>query len=311
MLPRGFARGLLNYQEKIDKQREKLQEKIDDRMEKIQTLLATRGASSSKQKLYTGDSIIVKNKIGNAEGSNLVYQAIAEDPAFASEYAKAIRKAEERLNGPISSEQAIDLFTVVKLGGDKQLEGYIETNDIYEALKKADLGKDDEYFKLIRGASTPKVTPKYSVVQKDFIPKAQPEVTKRQTDFFNQKLIELAETRKEQVKGTREALQIQKELGMARGPSKDYSGIRNRFGLDVVSGLDTSIPMFRTAYANNPTISPIAKRKQAIDTLPENVIQALVSNPSDDMKLKFEQMIREKLKIDPSGVVDYILRTYR
>ena len=28
------------------------------RMEKIQTLLATRGASSSKQKLYTGDSII-------------------------------------------------------------------------------------------------------------------------------------------------------------------------------------------------------------------------------------------------------------
>ena len=27
MLPRGYARGLLNYQEKIDKQREKLQER--------------------------------------------------------------------------------------------------------------------------------------------------------------------------------------------------------------------------------------------------------------------------------------------
>ena len=48
MLPRGYARGLLNYQEKIDKQREKLQEKIDARVEKLQTLLATRSSSSSK-----------------------------------------------------------------------------------------------------------------------------------------------------------------------------------------------------------------------------------------------------------------------
>ena len=39
-------------------------------MEKIQTLLATRGASSSKQKLYTGDSIIVRIN-SNVEGSNL------------------------------------------------------------------------------------------------------------------------------------------------------------------------------------------------------------------------------------------------
>jgi len=311
MLPRGFARGLLNYQEKIDKQREKLQEKIDSRMEKIQTLLATRGASSSKQKLYTGDSIIVKNKIGNAEGSNLIYKAIGEDPAFAMEYAKAIRKAEERLNGPLSPEQAVDLFTVVKLGGNEQLEGYIETNDIYEALKKADLGKDDEFYRLLRGASTPRVTPKYSVVQKDFIPKVEPEVTKRQTEFFNQKLLELAETRKQQVKGTEEAKVIQKEINMARQGSKDYSGLRNRFGLDVVSGLDTGIPMFRTAYTNNPTIAPIARRKQAIDTLPEDVIQTLISNPSDDMKRKFEEMVRKKLNIDPSGVVDYILRTYR
>ena len=46
MLPRGYARGLLNYQEKIDKQREKLQEKIDARVEKLQTLLATRSSSS-------------------------------------------------------------------------------------------------------------------------------------------------------------------------------------------------------------------------------------------------------------------------
>ena len=53
MFGRGTARGLLNYQEKIDKQREKLQEKIDARVEKLQTLLATRSTSSSKAKTYT------------------------------------------------------------------------------------------------------------------------------------------------------------------------------------------------------------------------------------------------------------------
>ena len=49
-----------------------------------------------------------------------------------------------------------------------------------------------------------------------FKPKVQPEVTKRQTDFFNQKLLELAETRKQQVKNTKEAKVIQKEINMAR-----------------------------------------------------------------------------------------------
>ncbi len=83
MLPRGYARGFLNYQEKIDKQREKLQEKIDARVEKLQTLLATRSTSSSKAKTYTPSVIQLKNKLGNIEGSNLVYQAIADDPSSA------------------------------------------------------------------------------------------------------------------------------------------------------------------------------------------------------------------------------------
>ena len=83
MLPRGTARGLLNYQEKIDKQREKLQEKIDARVEKLQTLLATRGASSSKAKTYTPSAIQLKSRLGDIEGSNLIYQAIANDPSSA------------------------------------------------------------------------------------------------------------------------------------------------------------------------------------------------------------------------------------
>ena len=90
MLPRGYARGLLNYQEKVDKQREKLQEKIDARVEKLQPLLATRSTSSSKAKTYTPSIIQLKNRLGNIEGSNIIYQAIANDPSSAPNLMKKI-----------------------------------------------------------------------------------------------------------------------------------------------------------------------------------------------------------------------------
>ena len=63
------------------------------RVEKLQTLLATRGSSSSKAKTYTPSVIQLKSKLGDIEGSNLVYQAIANDPSSAPALMKKIKEA--------------------------------------------------------------------------------------------------------------------------------------------------------------------------------------------------------------------------
>ena len=271
MLPRGFARGLLNYQEKIDKQREKLQEKIDARVEKLQTLLATRSTSSSKAKTYTPSVIQLKNKLGNIEGSNLVYQAIADDPSSAPALMKKIQEAETKLNYELSPEQILEFFPILQTGSTSQVEGYMSTGDIVEAMK-GDLTDNELYFKLIRGASTPAATRTGTTVFGDkFIAKSQPETVNRQTQEFQGVLLRMAQSDYDANKSDALLSNIRKAT-----KDKNFSSLESSYGLRAVKEiLDNPTPITRDIIMVNPTI------RRVLESIPNNVKQDLIQNQND------------------------------
>ena len=271
MLPRGYARGLLNYQEKIDKQREKLQEKIDARVEKLQTLLATRSSSSSKAKTYTPSVIQLKNKLGNIEGSNLVYQAIADDPSSAPALMKKIQEAETKLNYELSPEQILEFFPILQTGSTSQVEGYMSTGDIVEAMK-GDLTDNELYFKLLRGASTPTATTTGTTVFGDkFIAKSQPETVNRQTQEFQGVLLRMAQSDYDANKSDALLSNIRKAT-----KDKNFSSLESSYGLRAVKEiLDNPTPITRDIIMVNPTI------RRVLNSIPDNVKQDLIQNQND------------------------------
>ena len=271
MFGRGTARGLLNYQEKIDKQREKLQEKIDSRVEKLQTLLATRSSSSSKAKTYTPSVIQLKNKLGNIEGSNLVYQAIADDPSSAPALMKKIQEAETKLNYELSPEQILEFFPILQTGSTSQVEGYMSTGDIVEAMK-GDLTDNELYFKLIRGASTPAATRTGTTVFGDkFIAKSQPETVNRQTQEFQGVLLRMAQSDYDANKSDALLSSIRKAT-----KDKNFSSLESSYGLRAVKEiLDNPTPITRDIIMVNPTI------RRVLESIPNNVKQDLIQNQND------------------------------
>ena len=271
MLPRGYARGFLNYQEKIDKQREKLQEKIDARVEKLQTLLATRSTSSSKAKTYTPSVIQLKNKLGNIEGSNLVYQAIADDPSSAPALMKKIQEAETKLNYELSPEQILEFFPILQTGSTSQVEGYMSTGDIVEAMK-GDLTDNELYFKLLRGASTPAATRTGTTVFGDkFIAKSQPETVNRQTQEYQGVLLRMAQSDYEANKSDALLSNIRKAT-----KDKNFSSLESSYGLRAVKEiLDNPTPITRDIIMVNPTI------RRVLESIPNNVKQDLIQNQND------------------------------
>jgi|TARA_A100001515_G_scaffold40476_1_gene31817 hypothetical protein len=271
MLPRGYARGLLNYQEKIDKQREKLQEKIDARVEKLQTLLATRSSSSSKAKTYTPSVIQLKNKLGNIEGSNLVYQAIADDPSSAPALMKKIQEAETKLNYELSPEQILEFFPILQTGSTSQVEGYMSTGDIVEAMK-GDLTDNELYFKLLRGASTPAATRTGTTVFGDkFIAKSQPETVNRQTQEYQGVLLRMAQSDYDANKSDALLSNIRKAT-----KDKNFSSLESSYGLRAVKEiLDNPTPITRDIIMVNPTI------RRVLESIPNNVKQDLIQNQND------------------------------
>ena len=271
MLPRGYARGLLNYQEKVDKQREKLQEKIDARVEKLQTLLATRSSSSSKAKTYTPSVIQLKNKLGNIEGSNLVYQAIADDPSSAPALMKKIQEAETKLNYELSPEQILEFFPILQTGSTSQVEGYMSTGDIVEAMK-GDLTDNELYFKLLRGASTPEATRTGTTVFGDkFIAKSQPETVNRQTQEFQGVLLRMAQSDYDANKSDALLSSIRKAT-----KDKNFSSLESSYGLRAVKEiLDNPTPITRDIIMVNPTI------RRVLESIPNNVKQDLIQNQND------------------------------
>lgn len=271
MFGRGTARGLLNYQEKIDKQREKLQEKIDARVEKLQTLLATRSSSSSKAKTYTPSVIQLKNKLGNIEGSNLVYQAIADDPSSAPALMKKIQEAETKLNYELSPEQILEFFPILQTGSTSQVEGYMSTGDIVEAMK-GDLTDNELYFKLLRGASTPEATRTGTTVFGDkFIAKSQPETVNRQTQEFQGVLLRMAQSDYDANKSDALLSSIRKAT-----KDKNFSSLESSYGLRAVKEiLDNPTPITRDIIMVNPTI------RRVLESIPNNVKQDLIQNQND------------------------------
>ena len=270
-LPRGTARGLLNYQEKIDKQREKLQEKIDARIEKLQTLLATRSASSSKAKTYTPSIIQLKNRLGNVEGSNLIYQAVAADPSSAPNLLKKINEAETRLNYELTPEQVIEFFPILQTGSTSQVEGYMSTGDIVEAMK-GDLSDNELFFKLVRGASTPATTRTSTTVFGDkFIAKSQPETVNRQTQEYQGVLLRMAQSDYDANKSDALLSNIRKAT-----KDKNFSSLESSYGLRAVKEiLDNPTPITRDIIMVNPTI------RRVLESIPNNVKQDLIQNQND------------------------------
>ena len=271
MLPRGYARGLLNYQEKIDKQREKLQEKIDARVEKLQTLLATRSTSSSKAKTYTPSIIQLKNRLGNIEGSNIIYQAIANDPSSASDLMKKIKKADDGVNYEISAEQILEFFPLLQTGSTSQVEGYISTGDILEAMK-GDLTDNELYFKLLRGASTPAATRTGTTVFGDkFIAKSQPETVNRQTQEYQSSVLRIGQSIYDRTKDDDILSAIRKAT-----KDKNFSSLESSYGLRAVKEiLDNPTPITRDIIMVNPTV------RRILNTIPNDIKQVLIQNQND------------------------------
>ncbi len=293
MFGRGTARGLLNYQEKIDKQREKLQEKIDARYEKLQTLLATRSASSSKAKTYTPSIIRLKNRLGNVEGSNIIYQAIANDPSSASRLLEKINKTDKEVNYEITPEQIVEFFPILQTGSPEQIEGYQSTGDIVEAMK-GDLSDNELYFKLYRAASIPAPTTTGTTVFGDkFIAKSQPEKINAQTKEFNNTLMNLAMTELQRGDNS--------ELNQAVQMAKDgiYGPLIKIYGPKALTSQNYGLPLMRDAMKTNPTISAI---KNMLDSIPDDVKKVLRDNPTAQRKQLFDKEFG-------IGAADYILGT--
>ena len=284
MLPRGYARGLLNYQEKVDKQREKLQEKIDARVEKLQTLLATRSTSSSKAKTYTPSIIQLKNRLGNIEGSNIIYQAIANDPSSASDLMKKIKKADDGVNYEISAEQILEFFPLLQTGSTSQVEGYISTGDILEAMK-GDLTDNELYFKLLRGASTPAATRTGTTAFGDkFIAKSQPETVNRQTQEYQSSVLRIGQSIYDRTKdddilsAIRKANQDKNFSQLESYIIKNSEGedTRMTYGLTAVREiLNNPTPITRDIIMVNPTV------RRILNTIPNDIKQDLIQNQND------------------------------
>ena len=296
MFGRGTSRGLLNYQEKIDKQREKIQAKIDARVEKLQTLLATRSASSSKAKTYTPSIIRLKNKLGNAEGSNLIYQAVAADPSSASNLMKKINEAETRLNYELTPEQVIEFFPILQTGSTSQVEGYMSTGDIVEAMK-GDLTDNELYFKLIRGASTPATTRTGTTVFGDkFIAKSQPETVNRQTQEYQASLLRMAQNEYDTNQTLTKSQKDKLLADIRRAGDKNFGGLESRYGLTAVKDiLNNPTPLTRDIIMVNPTV------RRILDSIPDDVKKTLKDNPTAQRKQLFDKEFG-------AGAADYILR---
>jgi len=275
MFGRGTARGLLNYQEKIDKQRAKLQEKIDARAEKLQALLVTRSASSAKAKTFTGDSIILKNRLGNTEGANLIYQAIANDPSSAPRLTKKIKEAESRLNYELSPQQIIEFFPILQTGSPKQVEGYMSTGDIVEAMK-GDLSDNELYFSLLRGASTPRATSGSTAFGDKFIAKSQPETVNKQTQEYQASLLRMAQNDYDNNPNITGQAKQDLLSDIRKTKDKNFGGLESRYGLTAVKQiLDNPTPITRDIIMVNPTI------RRTLDSIRDDVKKDLIKNQND------------------------------
>ena len=184
---------------------------------------------------------------------------------------KKIKEAETKLNYELSPQQILEFFPILQTGSTSQVEGYMSTGDIVEAMK-GDLTDNELYFKLIRGASTPATTRTSTTTFGDkFIAKSQPETVNRQTQEYQGVLLRMAQSDYDANKNDALLSNIRKAT-----KDKNFSSLESSYGLRAVKEiLNNPTPITRDIIMVNPTV------RRVLESIPSNVKQDLIQNQND------------------------------
>ena len=262
----GVAEGLLNYQKDVDKQREKLRERMEARMLAIQKLMISRGVSSAKAKTYSADVATVVNRLrikqgekaGEfAEGTEIILQALRNDPSSAKVLKSMIDKGDKAMNYPLSASQIVEFFPVLQTTGGGTPSGYMSDEAIQKIINSGGLEDFDTFLQVMRGASTPARTSGTSVFESPFFPETKTEKVNLQTKTFDSELLNIA-SQELQLNEDDDTIADPIRLALNNANEGNPSMLRNMFGIDAILKLQkdyTNVPAFSDAFQNNPTIN--------------------------------------------------------
>jgi hypothetical protein len=306
----GVAEGFINYQDKVDKQREKLRERMEARILAIQKLMISRGVSSAKAKTYSTDVATVVNRLrikqgenaGQfAEGTEIILQALRNDPSSA----KVLKSMID--NYPLSASQIVEFFPVLQTTGGDTPSGYMSDEAIQKVINSGGLEDFDTFLQVMRGASTPARTSGTSVFESPFFPETKTEKINLQTKEFDSILMNIATKQLEMTdEGSSENAAI--NLAINEGTKGNPSKLRNMFGVDGVITLQkdyTNVPAFSDAFQNNPVIQKYyntnLKLQQEEPNFLNQIREALRQNPTKDFMRQYDNEFGE-------GASNYLLR---
>jgi hypothetical protein len=305
----GVAEGLLNYQKDVDKQREKVRERIEARMLAIQKLMISRGVSSAKAKTYSADVATVVNRLrikqgenaGQfAEGTEIILQALRNDPSSAKVLKSMIDKGDKAMNYPLSASQIVEFFPVLQTTGGGTPSGYMSDEAIQKVINSGGLEDFDTFLQVMRGASTPASTSGTSVFESPFFPETKTEKINLQGKTFNDTLLQIANRQLNLYdEGSRERTEINTALGKAA--EQDFSTLRDMFAVEAVDEIDTTIPLYTDIFKNNPILKDYYNTNITVKSVPQVIKNVLINDPSKEKRALFDK----KYGIGASG---YVLR---
>lgn len=305
----GVAEGLLNYQKDVDKQREKVRERIEARMLAIQKLMISRGVSSAKAKTYSADVATVVNRLrikqgenaGEfAEGTEIILQALRNDPSSAKVLKSMIDKGDKAMNYQLTPSQIVEFFPVLQTTGGGTPSGYMSDEAIQKVINSGGLEDFDTFLKVVRGASTPASTSGTSVFESPFFPETKTEKINLQGKTFNDTLLQIANRQLNLYdEGSRERTEINTALGKAA--EQDFSTLRDMFAVEAVDEIDTTIPLYTDIFKNNPILKDYYNTNITVKSVPQVIKNVLINDPSKEKRALFDK----KYGIGASG---YVLR---
>ena len=153
LLPRGAARGLLNYQDKIDKQKAELQKVLERRMEKLMTLGITRDGAMAKLPTYSKALKQIKYEIEGATGAEELLKGLAAMPSAAPEILKYWKKRAENQSGiELSAQDKVNSITPLEINQIEQSGGETTAN-IMSSIDTEQLADLDYYGSFVRRLS--------------------------------------------------------------------------------------------------------------------------------------------------------------
>jgi hypothetical protein len=156
LLPRGAARGLLNYQDKIDKQKAELQKVLERRMEKLMTLGITRDGAMAKLPTYSKALKQIKYEIEGATGAEELLKGLAAMPSAAPEILKYWKKRAENQSGiELSAQDKVNSITPLEINQIEQSGGETTAN-IMSSIDTEQLADLDYYGSFVRRLFTAK-----------------------------------------------------------------------------------------------------------------------------------------------------------